>query len=318
MNAQPVEKYRTPEYPTKLEARADKRLIRKSLPLPLRFGTGLAFATMLLLGPGTSFGTEKDAKSKKTVLQEATKETNGETSAPAKNGKAIVAPVFHHGEGVGSTGCVAVNPPTFISEEEAIEIIKAEFAKRGIRFEQVNVLMPNISIPNYYMKYWKQGAKWQKEIVVLPNQENPFSVDLKNEEKRIAVEFVSRSDYFDLGGPDSTMSVQRYDMAAVARTVSKRMKESDEEVYFGVFYDPMSLEIIPMDQKQIKALLQQNESKKDEAKLQKSENDISKKEAKLTQVRRKQITSISVRESKQLLRLQVRDFIDWLKAQGAI
>ena len=44
----------------------------------------------------------------------------------------VVAPIFAHGDGRAYMGCVAVSSPVFLSEEEALQIIKEELAKEGI------------------------------------------------------------------------------------------------------------------------------------------------------------------------------------------
>jgi hypothetical protein len=44
----------------------------------------------------------------------------------------VVAPIFEHGEGRGATGCVVVTFPVFLSEEEAMQVIREELAEHGI------------------------------------------------------------------------------------------------------------------------------------------------------------------------------------------
>ncbi|MCZ7584672.1 MAG: hypothetical protein M5R36_15785 [Deltaproteobacteria bacterium] len=56
----------------------------------------------------------------------------GQATGKDKAGSAIVAPVFEHGEGRGSIGCVMVNGPVFLSEEEALAVIKTALEKRGL------------------------------------------------------------------------------------------------------------------------------------------------------------------------------------------
>ena len=45
-----------------------------------------------------------------------------------------IAPLFVHGEGRGSFGCEAVNPPVFLSEAEARQVIQEEARRAGLEF----------------------------------------------------------------------------------------------------------------------------------------------------------------------------------------
>ncbi len=56
-------------------------------------------------------------------------------SKPLKETASLIAPVFKHGDGIGSYGCVAINPPVFLSEEEARTVIYEEAKKAGIHFK---------------------------------------------------------------------------------------------------------------------------------------------------------------------------------------
>ncbi len=53
--------------------------------------------------------------------------------AAAEGERVSVAPIFEHGEGRGATGCVVISPPVFLSEEEALQIVKEELAKHGVK-----------------------------------------------------------------------------------------------------------------------------------------------------------------------------------------
>src|ERR1035438_3198523 len=53
----------------------------------------------------------------------AAEAAHAQTPAPAAS---HVAPLFIHGEGRGAFGCVATNPPIFLSEDEAKQVIREE------------------------------------------------------------------------------------------------------------------------------------------------------------------------------------------------
>ncbi len=58
-----------------------------------------------------------------------------------------VAPVFKHGDGAGSFGCVAINPPVFLSEDEARKVIVEEAKRAGIEFTRDGRTIAKIEIP---------------------------------------------------------------------------------------------------------------------------------------------------------------------------
>ena len=66
----------------------------------------------------------------------------------AAGSRPAVAPIFVHGEGRGASGCIVMNPPVFLSEEEALQILGEELARAGIklgagrRLNEVTVEMP--------------------------------------------------------------------------------------------------------------------------------------------------------------------------------
>ena len=47
--------------------------------------------------------------------------------------KSCVAPIFVHGDGIGAFGCMVTAPPVILSEEDALQIIKAGLAKHNLR-----------------------------------------------------------------------------------------------------------------------------------------------------------------------------------------
>jgi len=98
----------------------------------------------------------------------------------------------------------------------------------------------------------------------------------------VYVEFLTKDDYFPLGGVST--DDQHQALGAVnagwisnhvdlGRRLSEQVRRQADGIVFGVFYDP-----VVRDRRE-------NEPR---------------------------------RQAQELLRLQVRDFIDWLKAQGAI
>jgi hypothetical protein len=133
----------------------------------------------------------------------------------------------------------------------------------------------------------------QIKIVVNPGEGKPLKLDGIDSEKKIEVEFVSEKDYYDLGGPSSMSSVQRYDFKEVSKYVAEQVKKQGKDrAFFGVFYDPLT---IPPRVKRPK------EGEKVD-----------------WEAERKKRKQHSKEESEKQLRLQAQDFVAWLKEQKAI
>jgi hypothetical protein len=269
MKPKPVKRYGTPAYPTRLQVLADPHLLEKHIPVNWLSTPELAGAVAIFLAANS-----------------CTKA--GEKQLPASSGAAIVAPIFEHGEGRGVTGCVAVSPPVFLSEEEALQVIVEELTNAGVQVTGSDVVLEGVTIPQHIETYRRVGDTFEEKVEEIPGTE-PLSLDIKDDKHRIGVEFISESDHFKLGGAMSVSTAQAYDFKQVARGVAKAVGQKGKGIYFGAFYDPLP----EVDWKSLR-----------------SEKNWEKRwEAAETQ---------AGAEAKRLLRQQVQDFIGWLKGQGAI
>lgn len=164
-------------------------------------------------------------------------------SPEAQDGQTIVAPIFEHGEGRGAEGCLVITPPVFLSEEEAMQILREELAQHGIRLKAGHVLK-GVSLPG---RCWqeeltegKDGEKDVKFTVVEIADRKPLKLDGVDPDKHVAVKFVSRREYCDLGGPKDGSTVTSYDFKDVARyVVDHAKKHGRNPVVLAVFYDPL-------------------------------------------------------------------------------
>jgi hypothetical protein len=212
-----------------------------------------------------------------------------------QKGRISVAPIFEHGEGRGATGCVVVSPPVFLSEEEGMQVLREELAKHGIQLKKAAAL-EGVRIPRqvFISEFDGLGTKIAQEMVAEAKKHaKPLKLDGTDSDKRIAVKFVSRNDYFDLGAPMSETTVQGYDFKVIAEHVATEVKkQANQHVFFGVFYDPLAREF-------------QIERHKDGEKI---DIDVELR----SQERRGKDDSAT------LLRRQAQDFIAWLKEQKAI
>lgn len=217
-----------------------------------------------------------------------------EASVEKKQGASVVAPIFMHGDGRGATGCVVVSPPVFLSEEDAMRVIAEELSKEGVSLSDRNVEWGEVVIPGRY-EDWSNGAfGGVMPPIVDKGVGTPLRVDGYDPQRRVGVEFVSDEEFSDLGGPgfppNCQSSAKSYDFQETAGWVAKQVKEKGRNgIYFGTLYDPMSYKDLPN--------------------LDKGEE---------WEIRFKKLVEYRKEESLKLLRLQVKDFVDWLKAQGAL
>jgi len=253
--------------PTREEVRADPGLLERHLPPGWRVTRELAASTGLFLAAGL-----------------AACQGDGSEGGPdaGKGAVSLVAPIFEHGEGRGAWGCVVVSPPIFLSEEEALQVIREELAAHGVTLSERDVRVEGVSFPAREIQ-WDEDEDGELQLKVTESGRGGlgFDVDARDPDRGISVEFVSQDDYFALGGPVSSSTVQTYDLREVTGDLRRAMEKSGKAGrYFGVFYDPM-----------------------------KSRYDWDREEEELLE---------SKEASLRLLREQVKGFVDWLKAQGAI
>jgi hypothetical protein len=261
MEPKPVEQSRQPGYPTRREVLAGAA----SLALANLAGQDIVFA-------GSS-----------------------------EEGGTIVAPIFQHGEGRGATGCVVVSPPVFLSEEEAAQILREELVKHGIRLKAGGTLedvrVPPVIREPKAIKRPDGGTRITWSVVEAADRAKPLVLSGMDSDKKIAVAFVSRDDYFNLGGAPDLSTVQPYQFKDVAENVAARAKkEGKGRVYLGVFYDPCP--------------------RTRPARVPAEGDETARVAA--WQKARQEAREKGKQESAKLLRQQAQDFADWLKKQKAI
>ena len=158
---------------------------------------------------------------------------------------ALVAPVFHHGDGVGAYGCIVVSPPVFLSEEEARDVIEDELEKFGLKFKPDAFKVDGITIP---------GTTWELEYGLLdPTELNEetrrtitdltktISVDLDgfDENAYVAYEFISMNDDYLLRPKTNALSsVEHFLLVRQAESLVERLATRNIPTA-AVFYDPI-------------------------------------------------------------------------------
>ena len=223
MQLKPVKKYKAPDYPIKEYFEKNSALLNKYMP---RRWKGKAFVAIAF-------------------------------SLFAINGCASnIAPIFIHGEGLGSIGCIVVSPPIFISEETARQVIIKELKKENISFDKKDV-----------------------SINAIINNEYKLVLDGLDTKNNLGYEFISKDDAYSISPKHgSYSSVTDYNTKAAAENIRRKLQEYDK-IKVVVFYDPI----------------------------------IYKRTRIFSPKMHDEVEQQALNESKELLRLQVKDFIAWMK-----
>jgi hypothetical protein len=270
MDIVPVKKYKEPKYPTRKMVLNNPEILEA---LPDRWKgnayVGIAFSALLMV----------------TISACETKNINQpNTNTQYKEAKTV--PVFEHGKGRGNFGCSSVAPPSFLSEEEAFQVIQEEASKYDINFKKEALLLSKVPIPEtkFYLKsetYNKDGG------TINSTKTGSLKLDGFDGEKKIAFEFISRDDYEEWQAKQSMRStVEDYDFLSTAKLLQKGLKNKNQDTSIGIFYNPMEM----LSDEQLKEIRDTNNW---------------------------QAAEVKVKEiAEEQLRMQVRDFLEWLKAQG--
>ncbi len=272
MRVQSIKKYKTPNYP-------DKKMIMKS-PMLLRSmperwkGNRYASAALSTLIVFTITACGRGEQEYITPIEKPT----------------AVAPIFEHGDGRGSFGCMSVAPPSFLSEEEAFQVISEEAVKMEIAFEKESKELSKVKIPEtkFYLKGEAQGYK-QDGGKIDSTKTGNLKLDGYDASKKVGFEFISKEDY-EAWSVDQGVrsSVDDFDFFTTAKVLKEGLEGKTADSTIGVFYNAM---VMP-SREEINKIMNNGNWEEAEEKVK----NIAKDE----------------------LRNQVRDFLEWLKAQGVI
>jgi hypothetical protein len=277
MDARPVKQQVVPRYPTRLEALADRDLLEKHMPVAWKSCVEMAGAVTMLLAANNCFAQQPDSK--------------------VKQLNKFVAPIFEHGKGRAVGGCTVVSPPIFLSEQDAMQVIREEMNKAGLtRYDNTND-PPSISVPKTIQK---DGSK-------------PILFE-GSAKKKIGFSLVAAESYRTLGGEISGWSVQEYDFLDLAKKNQSEAAKNAGEIYLGTFYDPAAFDPAAQYEAVEAALVSDAQKIRDLTAKRRATSDPALRRG----IERSLSSIIEQPQSRRLLRMQVRDFIDWLKGQGAI
>jgi hypothetical protein len=151
------------------------------------------------------------------------------TPAQAAGVPSRVAPIFQHGGGLGGFGCVAVNPPVLLSEEEARAIIVDEAKKAGINFQadkrKLTVRKPVLL---------RASETWQ-------THRDTLTLDGTDRTLNISYEYMSYHDYESLAKGKYRSSYWGVELLKAAEIIREGLVKEKPRGTYAVFYDPTIL-----------------------------------------------------------------------------
>lgn len=153
-----------------------------------------------------------------------------------KADSSLVAPLFNHGDGVGTFGCVVIMPPVFINEDEARAIIINELLKEKINFSTEEVPESKVTVQSQKIKYNNENGNWKRIDTTVVNT---LKFDGYCKDLNFVFEYISSEDHSVFCDDEEDLSsVYTEDVKATAEKVQKAIQKNGE-VNAVVFYDPM-------------------------------------------------------------------------------
>ena len=270
MKLTPIAKYAPPRYPDKYAPHLDS-LLRSHVPLRWRSSplAGTVLSAVIMLGLSSCAEAPGDYVTMGVPLPTPTDMPRAAT------------PIFEHGMGVGTFGCVSVAAPVFLSEADAYAIISDEFAKIGFTVEQGGGTVENVQLP-VTSAYQELNGQYEMKT------ENG-SLDFDFHINGMKIEYISSADfqrwtneeaYLASDGTMMMASVSTENYLETAKTLNDSLNAMDLGQVHGVFYEPAEYYEWREDDEQAK--------------------------------------QEAAERAQEQLRAQVKDFIEWLAAQGVI
>jgi hypothetical protein len=322
MKIQPAKRCPRFGYPTMIEMQGASSDWRARIPHRWEQLPGFAALLGLLALSGDVRADADEAKPAVSQAPDATKPAAAESTVEqsVQQATSIVAPLLDEAlryDGRGAFGCMVVNPPTFLAEDEALELIRRELRAAGLDVKE-RVILDNLKAWIDEGMIVEETTNEDGETVTsmrFPQTDEEraiklapraFMFDLADADRSIYVEYLAREDYAKWEGI-SLSSVDRYDFPQLARKVSAAWSEwpSDKRTVFGVFFDPLA----HVDQIRTKPIFRPGMTDKQMA-----------REKHLFEKRRQQTGAGDDAKAlaKEKLRKQVRHFVEFLRQEGLV
>jgi len=337
MKVSPVSKSAPAPIPTAAEAAANPALVAPAPAVRPRRGAGaLAGAGLLgsLLAPTASAagfvladdapGSAAPAEAPATAVPASADEAEAAARAEAERAAiaTVVAPILQKAmdeEGRGGFGCIAVDPPTILSESDALNLIEQEFAKAGVKLRDAYELTGFARTRTDWSAPRRADAPKEDNWAFLsgdgdpgrPQKTEPASwvFDLATEDGSILLEYLSTGDHGKLedSQPGVWCSVSSYDFPRRAERFRSELetRTNGVPVTVGLFFDPMAAggrwdsktqRRIPAPGSALAALSEEERENLDWRKRE----------------------ELLRADALELLREQVRFFLDWARKEGKL
>ena len=303
MKVKPVRKAVSSPIPTAAEAAADPSLVAFASPPRARRGMGAMVGAGLfgsLLAPlAACSGHESDVPAATPTTARAVSDpSDAEVAARAEAEReavaTVVAPMLRKAldeEGRGAFGCVAVDPPVVLSEADALELIRQEFAKAGVELVGEREIPGFLrTVPDKSKAPRPDKARpWVDGVYLAETVPGNWTFDLATADGSIAVEYLSLWDEWRESFEVNHSTVSDPDLPALAQRLHADFstRTNGAPVTIGLFFDPLvrgktlsGEEAAPLDWPQRRELFRQG--------------------------------------ALELLREQVRHFLDWAREEGRL
>lgn len=248
MNVKPLRAYSEANYPTLEEVQEQPHLLRR---VPQRWRNPARWAAALGLGLlAEALHAESDATPAVAPppAQRPDFTPAGSQAAPKPAEEhALVAPFLAEAlqhDGRGSFGCMAVNPPAFLAEDEALELIRKELDAAGLKLKEA-VPLTNVQMPVDERIEVKDedGDRFHPRRSLLKFAPAEFAFDFADSDKSVYIEFLSARDHRQWEPKTNwASSVDSYDFPETAQIFARSLEKrtDNKRVYCGIFFDPLA------------------------------------------------------------------------------
>jgi len=284
MEIKPVKQKKKPGYPTIKTFIDNPELLAKNVPFAWIRNQYAAttLATFILCGAGNQTIAQK-VKPSIVAVRKDIKNNKPAAIQSVKHDPFKIAQIFSHGSGTGGIGCIVSSPPVFISEDEARKIIFTALKEENIEFSTTNTPVLKFSFFPIDYDYSKKGnhKNVKKETIEI-------KTDGYNAKNNLVIEYVSYNVYnkFKTDYMDEYSSVQVISTKVVAERIRNELI-AQNKFNAVVFYDPIAYE--ERREVDMLSLLDKNPPHVD-----------------------------LPHPSRDQLKEQVKDFIEWIKKEGII
>lgn len=311
MKIQVVCRYPAFDYPALNEAQQNPSLLKN---VPARWEKSSGFAAMLGLLALTAGSRAEATGAEALATGPAEMLPDAQTDVPpvaqeVKRVMAVVAPMLEEAlehDGRGSFGCVSVCPATFMPEDEALDLIRAELEAAGLQLKE-GVELENVSAPIQEPMEARQVKGPDGEIRIemqrVWDKDNevglrPVRFDWADPERAIYIDYLTKRDCRAWKGRMISMA-NSYDFPELAQQVSAAYAEypADRKTIFGVFFEPLA------DSGVVKLEL----------------NGLTPEQSRIASLEyEKKREAVKGEKGRERLRAQVRHFVEFLRKEGIV